>query len=122
MKGMFMGKRVLVVDDSSIMRKVISKALRENGHAVLGEAKNGKEAVALYEALKPDAVTMDITMREMDGLAAARKILESDPGAQIIFVSNLEEAKYSRDAQRIGAKGYVSKQRTQDFLSLLEAL
>ena len=67
-----MGKSILIVDDSSIMRKMIKETLKTAGHDVIGEAKNGDDAVALYKTLKPDLVTMDITMRGMDGFEAAR--------------------------------------------------
>ncbi|MGD9213672.1 MAG: response regulator, partial [Desulfobacteraceae bacterium] len=90
-----MGKRVLIVDDSSIMRKMIKNTLASGSHQVVGEAKNGKEAVAMYKSLKPDLVTMDITMREMDGFVAAKEILAHDGSAQIIFLSNLDEEKYT---------------------------
>jgi two-component system, chemotaxis family, chemotaxis protein CheY len=114
-----MGKRILIVDDSSMMRKMITKTLTDHGHSVIGEAKNGHEAVQLYKALKPDLVTMDITMREMDGFSAAREILNDDNDAQIIFVSNLDEEKYEENVARIGAIGYVSKNKARKLLDLI---
>ena len=69
-----MSKRILIVDDSSMMRKMISKILLPGGHTIVGEAKNGAEAVELYKTLEPDLVTMDITMRGMDGFTAAKEI------------------------------------------------
>ncbi|MDI6795882.1 MAG: response regulator [Desulfatibacillaceae bacterium] len=117
-----MGKRVLVVDDSAMMRKLIIKALAEGGHEALGEAKNGREAVSLYKKLQPDVVAMDITMRDLDGFAAAKQILEFDPEAVIIFVSNLDGDKYGEQTLRLGAKGFVGKRRSQDFIDLLESL
>ncbi len=117
-----MGKRVLIVDDSSLMRKVIAKTLAEHGHTVVGEAKSGREAVEMYKVLRPQAVTMDITMREMDGLSAAREILSFDAGARIIIVSNLDREKYGKQAERIGAMGFVAKQQDREFLALLESL
>jgi two-component system, chemotaxis family, chemotaxis protein CheY len=114
-----MGKRILIVDDSSMMRKMITKTLTDHGHIVIGEAKNGHEAVQLYKALKPDLVTMDITMREMDGFSAAREILNDDTDAQIIFVSNLDEEKYEENVARIGAIGYVSKNKARKLLDLI---
>ncbi|KJS29602.1 MAG: hypothetical protein VR64_19655 [Desulfatitalea sp. BRH_c12] len=117
-----MGKKILIVDDSSIMRKMIRQTLSDENHFVAGEAKNGKDAVEMYKSLKPDIVTMDITMREMDGFAAAKEILSSDPDARIIFLSNLDEEKYSQDAKRIGAKGYVNKHNAKAIVDLINSL
>jgi two-component system chemotaxis response regulator CheY len=117
-----MGKRILIVDDSSIMRKMIKQTLESEQHSVVGEAKNGKDAVELYKNLNPDVVTMDITMREMDGFAAAKEILEVDPEAQIIFLSNLDEKKYSQEAKRAGAKGYLNKHNAKAIVNLIKEL
>jgi two-component system chemotaxis response regulator CheY len=117
-----MGKRILIVDDSSIMRKMIRETLTLGGHEVIGEAKNGADAVILYKSLNPDLITMDITMRGMDGLAAAKEILELDKNAQVIFFSNLDEEKYSQDAKNIGAKGYVNKHNQDEILKLIDRL
>lgn len=115
-----MSKRVLIVDDSSIMRKMIRSTLENEKHQVVGEAKNGKDAVDMYKNLNPDLVTMDITMREMDGFAAATEILNYDPAARIIFLSNLDEDKYSEDVERIGAIGYVNKHNTKEIIDLID--
>jgi two-component system, chemotaxis family, chemotaxis protein CheY len=117
-----MAKRILIVDDSSIMRKMIKQTLQTDGHSIIGEAKNGKDAVETYKDLNPDIVTMDITMREMDGFAAAKAILAIDPDAKIIFLSNLDEEKYSQEAKRIGAKGYINKHSTKDIVDLITKL
>ena len=114
-----MSKRVLIVDDSSIMRKMIRSTLASDNHSVVGEAKNGKDAVEMYKSLNPDLVTMDITMREMDGFAAAKEILSYDPDARIIFLSNLDEDKYSEDVKSIGAIGYVNKHNAKEILDLI---
>jgi two-component system chemotaxis response regulator CheY len=115
-----MGKRVLIVDDSSIMRKMVRKTLESESMTVVGEAKSGKEAIELYQSLKPDAVTMDITMREMDGFTAAKEILAIDPKAKIVFLSNLDEDKYSENAKQLGAIGYVNKHKSAEILTLIE--
>ncbi len=117
-----MGKTVLIVDDSSIMRKMIKQTLVDENHTVAGEAKNGKEAIQMYKALGPDVVTMDITMREMDGFEAAREIREIDPNAMIIFLSNLDEEKYSEDARRLGALGYVNKHNAKAIVDLINKI
>ena len=87
-----MGKKILVVDDSTIMRKMIGSTLHKAGHEVVGEAKDGNTAIEQYKLIKPDLVTMDITMRGMDGFTAAGKILDFDNQAQIIFLSNRHTA------------------------------
>lgn len=115
-----MGKNVLIVDDSSIMRKMIKQTLESAAHRVVGEAKNGKDAVEFYKKLTPDIVTMDITMRDMDGFAAAKQILEFDADAKIVFLSNLDEEKYSEDAKSIGAIGYVNKHNAKAIVDLIE--
>ena len=117
-----MAKRILIVDDSSIMRKMIKQTLQMEGHSVIGEAKNGKDAVEIYKDMNPDIVTMDITMREMDGFSAAKEILSLDPDANVIFLSNLDEEKYSQEAKRIGAKGYINKHSTKDIVDLITKL
>jgi two-component system, chemotaxis family, chemotaxis protein CheY len=114
-----MGKTILIVDDSSIMRKMIRQTLLDEHYTVAGEAKSGKEAIEMYIALKPDVVTMDITMREMDGFEAAREIRAIDPNARIIFLSNLDEDKYSEDAKRLGALGYVNKHNARAIVELI---
>lgn len=115
-----MSKRILIVDDSSIMRKMVRKNLEAGNHVIVGEAKNGREAIKLYQELKPDFVTMDVTMREMDGFTAAKEIFKFDPHAKIIFLSNLNEEKYSGDAERLGAKGYINKNNAKEMLRILE--
>lgn len=115
-----MGKRILIVDDSSMMRKMIQKILQPGGHTIIGEAKNGAEAVDLYKSLQPDLVTMDITMRGMDGFTAAKEILRYDDEARIIFLSNLDEDKYGEDAQKLGAVGYVNKHKSRELLDIID--
>lgn len=115
-----MSKRVLIVDDSSMMRKMIAKLLQPPGHIVVGQAKNGLEAIELYKSLKPDIVTMDITMREMDGLAAAKEILRYDSSAHIIFLSNLDEDTYRSEVEALGARGFASKHKAREILDMIE--
>jgi two-component system chemotaxis response regulator CheY len=117
-----MGKTILVVDDSSIMRKMIKQTLIGAGHIIVGEAKSGDDAVDLYQGLNPELVTMDITMRGMDGIAAAKAILAYDAGARIIILSNLDEDKFSKEALQIGAKGYINKHKTAEILELINRL
>lgn len=116
-----MGKRILIVDDSAMMRKMITKILTtRSDHTVVGEAKNGLEALELYKTLKPDLVTMDITMGGMDGLTAAREILLYDSSAHILFLSNLDREKYDGDVKSIGAVGFLNKHTSQDILDFIQ--
>ncbi len=115
-----MGKRVLIADDSSVMRRMISDVLETQGHQIAGSAKNGREAVALYRSVKPDLVVMDITMGGMDGFTAAKMILHDDPEAQIIFLSNLCDAEYREDALRLGVKGFVNKNEPVKILAFID--
>ena len=101
--------RVLVVDDAAFMRKVVSDALSGGGHEVIGEASNGVEAVALYQELRPELMTLDITMPEMDGLAALKKIIAIDPRARIIMCSALGQESKVLEAIKGGAKDFVVK-------------
>ena len=112
-----MGLRVLVVDDSGFMRKRIVEELRAEGHSVVGEAKNGDEAVELFKTLRPDLVTMDITMRDKDGITAAKEILGLFPDASILFLTILKDEKYRSEAERLGAKGFLNK---TDHLSIAQ--
>ena len=79
-----MAKNILVCDDAAFMRMMIKDILTKNGYNVAGEAENGAKAVEKYNELKPDLVLMDITMPEMDGIQALKKIKECDPGAMVI--------------------------------------
>ena len=117
-----MSMRILVVDDSSMMRKLLAKVLKPRGHLIVGEAKNGIEALELYKTLRPDLVTMDITMDGMDGLSAAREILCYDSAARILFLSNLDEEKYRGDVERLRAIGFINKHKSEEVLKLIESL
>ena len=114
-----MGKRILIVEDSTMMRRVIAKVLREAGHDIVGEASSGVEALELYQELQPDLVTMDITMRGMDGITAAKEILDKHNDARILMLSNLDEDKYRDEVKRIGAIGLVNKHKSEQILELI---
>jgi two-component system, chemotaxis family, chemotaxis protein CheY len=114
-----MQKRILVVDDSNLMQHCITQCLTSAGYEVVGKAKNGNEAVDLYGQLLPDAVTMDVTMRGKDGIAAAREILQGHPGAAIIFYTLLDIPDLEDKAQALGVKSIVRK---GDEAGLLQAL
>ena len=101
--------RVLVVDDAAFMRKMVSDALTKGGHQVVGEAGNGVEAVAQYQALKPEVTTLDITMPEKDGLAALKEIIAFDPSARVIMCSALGQESKVLESIKAGAKDFVVK-------------
>ncbi|MCE9597241.1 MAG: response regulator [Spirochaetia bacterium] len=101
--------RVLIVDDAKFMRTLVRDALTKGGHEIVGEAENGNQAVELYKNLKPDLVTMDITMREKDGLDAASEILKSDSRARIIMVTALGQEDLLARAIKMGVKDFVVK-------------
>jgi two-component system, chemotaxis family, chemotaxis protein CheY len=101
--------RVLVVDDAKFMRTLVKDALTSAGHEIVGEAENGVQAVKLFGDLKPDLVTMDITMREKDGLEAAGEILKKDGSARIIMVTALGQEDLLARAIKMGVKDFVVK-------------
>ena len=101
--------RVLVVDDAAFMRKMVTDALSGGGHEVVGEAGNGAEAVQRYAELRPDVMTLDITMPEKDGLAALREIMANDPAAKVVMCSALGQESKVLEAIKLGAKDFVVK-------------
>ena len=101
--------RVLVVDDAAFMRKVLSDALSKGGHEIVGEAANGVEAVEQYQQLKPELMTLDITMPEKDGTAALREILSFDPAARIVMCSALGQESKVLESIKAGARDFVVK-------------
>jgi two-component system, chemotaxis family, chemotaxis protein CheY len=101
--------RVLVVDDAAFMRKMVSDALSGGGHEIVGEAGNGAEAVQRYQELRPDVMTLDITMPEKDGLAALREIIAADPGAKVVMCSALGQESKVLESIKLGAKDFVVK-------------
>jgi two-component system chemotaxis response regulator CheY len=101
--------RVLVVDDAIFMRKMISDILTNNGMEVAGEADTGSGGVERYLELKPDLVTMDIIMPEMNGIDAVRAIIEADSNAKIVMCSALGQQALVQDALAAGAKDFLIK-------------
>ena len=100
---------ILIADDSTVMRRSLNLILTKGGHKVVGQAVNGDQAYALYSQLKPDLVTMDITMPGMDGIEAMQKILKSFPQAKIIIISALDQKKMILEAIESGAMHYLIK-------------
>ncbi len=104
-----MAKNILIVDDAAFMRMMIRDILTKNGYNVAGEAKDGLEAIDKYNQVKPDLVLMDITMPEMDGICALKKIKEKDPGAQVIMCSAMGQQAMVIESIRAGAKDFIVK-------------
>ncbi len=104
-----MAKRILVVDDAMFMRATVKRILEQAGYEVVGEAENGELAVESYAKLKPDAVLMDITMPVMDGVAAAKSILKSDPAAVVLMCTAIGQQKMVIEAIQAGVKDYIIK-------------
>lgn len=111
-----MGKlEIMIVDDSETTVELLGYIVEKLGHRVVKICKSGMEAVDTYKYLlskglpRPDLITMDISMPEMDGISAARRILGLEPGAKIIMVSSHSQANMVTDAIKSGAKGYVLK-------------
>lgn len=115
-----MGKKVLIVDDAAFMRMMIKDILTKNNYEIAGEAENGKKAVELYKEHKPDVVTMDITMPEMDGIEAVKAIKKIDPDARIIMCSAMGQQAMVMEAIQAGAKDFVVKPFQQN--RVLQAL
>ncbi|ABZ85156.1 response regulator receiver domain protein [Heliomicrobium modesticaldum Ice1] len=101
--------RILICDDSNLSRGNLKKILTTKGHEIVGEAVNGEEACKKYSELKPELVTMDITMPKMDGIAALKKIIQENPRAKVIMISALGQAPKILEAINSGAKSYVTK-------------
>src|SRR4051812_24101255 len=101
--------RVLVVDDAAFMRKVLGDALTGGGHEVVAEASNGAEAVETFKDVRPDIVTLDITMPEKDGITALKEILAVDPAARVVMCSALGQESKVLESIKAGAKDFVVK-------------
>lgn len=111
---------ILIVDDAAFMRMMIKDILGKNGYTIVGEAENGEKAVELYATLKPDLVTMDITMPEMDGITAVKEIRKNDPKAVIIMCSAMGQQAMVIDAIQAGARDFIVKPFQPD--RVLEAI
>ena len=101
--------RVLIVDDAAFMRMMLKDILTKNGFEIAGEAPNGLKAVELYQSEKPDIVTMDITMPEMDGIQALKEIRAIDPTAKVVMCSAMGQQNMVMDAIKSGARDFIVK-------------
>lgn len=100
-----MAKKILIVDDAAFMRMMIKDILTKNGYDVVAEAADGAQAIEKYKEHRPDLVTMDITMPEVDGISALKEIKKIEPDAKVIMCSAMASRRWllmpSRPAQKI---------------------
>ena len=104
-----MAKNILICDDAAFMRMMIKDILTKNGYNVVGEAENGAKGVERYNELKPDLVLMDITMPEMDGIAALKAIKSLDPKAKVIMCSAMGQQAMVIESIQSGARDFIVK-------------
>ena len=100
---------VLIADDAAFMRMMIKNILTDAGYEIVGEAENGAVAVTKYRELKPDLTTMDITMPEMDGLAALKEIRGQDPSARVVMCSAMGQQSMVIESIQAGARDFIVK-------------
>ena len=102
--------RILLADDHDIVREGLRKLLEEQpGWMVCGEAVNGRQAVSMCEALKPDIAVLDISMPELNGVDASKQILKVSPTTEILVFTMHESERLVRDMLAVGARGYLLK-------------
>ena len=118
--------KLLIVDDSMIIRKAIHRFATARGFQIIGEAGNGVEALKLFEQERPDCITMDITMPEMDGLECIRRIMEIDKTVKIVVITALVAQENMLDAMNFGARGFIQKpfndEKLQEVFRILSTL
>lgn len=101
--------KILVVDDASFVRMALGQILMEDGHEIVGEASDGVEAIEKYKLLKPDLVTMDITMPVMGGIDSLKGIIQFDPNAKVIMCSAMGQQEFVFQAIEAGALDFIVK-------------
>lgn len=113
--------KILIVDDSLIMRGILRSMLEKGGHQIAGAASNGKDALRLYGELNPDLVTMDIHMAGGDGLTCLKEIIQLDPDAKVVMITALGHEEMKTEASRLGAVGYLCKPfKVEDILAEIQ--
>jgi DNA-binding NarL/FixJ family response regulator len=106
--------KIMIVDDSSIIRRSLREILEESGHEVVADAQDCEEALELYRNHRIDLVTMDIQLPGKSGIEAVRLIKEFDPGARIVMISSVEQRNLIFEAIKLGAKHYIIKPFTRE--------
>jgi two-component system chemotaxis response regulator CheY len=104
-----MAKSVMIVDDAAFMRMKLKDILEKNGYSVVAEAQNGVEAIEKYKEVRPEIVTMDIMMPEMDGIEALKGIKGIDANAKVVMCSAMGQQGMVMDAIRAGAADFIVK-------------
>ena len=104
-----MAKNILLVDDAAFMRMMLKDILTKNGYTIVGEAENGLQAIEKYKELKPNLTILDITMPEMDGIAAAKGIKEADANALIVMCSAMGQQSMVVESIQAGARDFIVK-------------
>lgn len=104
-----MSKNIMIVDDAAFMRATLKDVITKGGYNVVAEAVNGVDAIDKYKIHKPDVVTLDITMPEMDGLQALGKLIEIDQQARVIMCSAIGQQANVMEAIKCGAKDFIVK-------------
>lgn len=110
--------KLMIVDDSRIIRRKIARCLGDHRLEVIGRASNGAEAIRIFQETQPDVVTMDLTMPEMDGIECVEKLVTMDPTVRILVVSALADKATAIEALKKGANGFLCKPFTDYELSL----
>lgn len=103
---------IMIVDDSKFTRKMLSDILIEKGHQIIGEAENAREAVELYQRLKPDLVTLDIIMPEVEGtdaISALKAMIKTNPRVRVVMVSAMGQQEVVEECIQAGAKDFIVK-------------
>ena len=109
-------KTLLIVDDAAFMRLYIRTMLLDYEIEIIGEAENGSIGVEMYKILRPDVVTMDITMPEMNGIEALKAIQTFDPKAKVIMISAMGQEGMVKEAIKSGAKTFIVKPFKKEIL------
>ncbi|WP_410473172.1 response regulator [Faucicola mancuniensis] len=111
-----MAHRLMIVDDSNIIRNRIERSFEDSDIQIVATASNGLEALQKFDLVKPDFITMDLTMPQMDGLECIQKIIAQNTGVSILVVSALSDKATALQALQYGARGFICKPFSEDEL------